>query len=155
MTSPVTIVAGQKILASDFDAYENATAVWANWTPTLTNLTLGSGVLVAKYQQVGKTVDYRFKFRYGAGSAVGTAPRFTLPVAPHSTYTADEDNLGTGQLLDAATQLRAAIVYLVSGSTVEIAAFGSTGAKASITATVPWTWGSADALTAWGRYEAA
>lgn len=137
------------------DIHTALTAAWTTWVPILTNITAGNGVQVAKYRQLGKTVDYRWKFRLGTTSAIGTAPRFTLPVAPHAEYVADEDRLGTGQLLDAATQLRDAIIYLISGSTVEIAAFGSTGSKASITSLVPWTWGTSDTLMASGTYEAA
>src|SRR5258706_593917 len=62
-------------------ALHGATDAWTTWSPTLTNLTLGSGALTAKYRQVGKTVDIRGRFVYGIGSAVGTDPSFTLPVA--------------------------------------------------------------------------
>ena len=41
------------------------------WTPTLTNLTLGNGAVVARYQLAGDTCNFRFRFTLGSTSAVG------------------------------------------------------------------------------------
>src|SRR5690348_3539726 len=78
--------AGHAIIATDLDAYENATAAWVAWVPTLTNLTLGNGTQVANYRQVGKTVDFIWTLLLGSTSAVGTVPSFTLPVAPSTNW---------------------------------------------------------------------
>lgn len=129
---------------------------WLDWSPTLTNLTVGTGgFLLARYRQFGKTVHYRFKFRFGAGSAVGTGPRFTLPVPLHATYVVDEDRLGSGQLLDSGIALRDAIGYMIATDTVLIGAFNATGTKTDVTAAAPWAWGTNDTIMMAGTYEAA
>lgn len=133
-------------------------AAWTDWVPTLTNLTKGSGTVVARYMQVGKTVHWYFQFVFGAGSAVGTNPMFTLPVAPAAHYTSSasafEGFPGTVHLTDSATAARQGHVSL-SGSTVTVTFWNSTPTLAQVTSTAPWTWAVGDAITAWGTYEAA
>jgi hypothetical protein len=153
-----TIPAGSRLLAEDLLAITSLLDdAWSTWTPTLTNLTLGSGVIVARYKQIGRRVDYRFRFTLGAGSAVGTSPRFTLPVAPIASpaYVTFNDPLGDGQLADTGTANRRASVHMSSGSTVEIYSYSTTGVLTVITATVPHTWASTDVIAISGTYEAA
>ena len=128
---------------------------WTTWVPTLTNLTLGSGSLTARFRQVHKTLDYKFRFIYGSGSAVGTAPRFTLPFTPHAQYTASNDVIGQATLLDSGTQNRQGVAMVVSGSTVEIFDVNSSGSHATITASSPWTWTTNDSLSVSGTIELA
>jgi hypothetical protein len=54
---------------------------WTTWTPTLT-FTLGNGSTIARYQQVGKTINGYFKLTWGSTSAFNGQLAFTLPVAP-------------------------------------------------------------------------
>lgn len=131
---------------------------WTTWVPTLTNLTQGNGTVTAKYQQVGKAVRYRFKFKLGSTSAVGTSPKFTLPVAPNAEYVADEDRIGVVTLLDPSVNLYDGYPRFSGGSTVEISALNASGANVTVTpisATVPHTWGTADSMTAYGTYDVA
>lgn len=130
---------------------------WSDWTPTLTNLTLGSGAVIARYKQMGKTVHYRFRFILGAGSAVGTSPRFTLPVAPVASpaYVTFNDPMGDAQLADTGTANRRGSIILSSGSTVEIYSYSTTGVLTVITAAVPHGWASTDVIAAQGVYESA
>lgn len=142
-------------LAGFSTSINNMESAWSPWTPTLTNLTLGNGSVVARYLQVGKTVEWRFKFTLGSTSAVGSTPQFTLPAAPHANYSAYTDSMGTGALRDASSGvLRAAQVWLASGSTVQINRWSSE-ATADITATAPWTWATSDVIAVRGTYEAA
>ena len=134
-----------------------ATSAWSTWVPTLTNLTLGNGTQTARYRQLGQTVDYYWSLLLGSTSAVGTTPRFTLPVAPASFY----GSLTTGfpgnfHLLDAGTAHRQGMVQFDSGSTVQLAYWDATPTLQGITSTTPWTWTTSDALTVFGgTYEAA
>lgn len=131
------------------------TAAWTVWTPTLTSLTLGSGTVTARYRQVGKTVDYRFKFTLGAGSAVASGPRFTLPVQQAAYLAATIDPFGRGTLGDASTNSYACEVRISSGTTVEIVGIGTAGIHTAVTSTVPFTWGTGDTISVAGSYEAA
>jgi len=144
-----------KLLIWDGSAYEELFPTsWTTWTPTLTNLTQGSGAVTARYLKIGKTLQWRFKFVYGAGSAVGSQPRFTLPFTPHSSYNATQDILGKGTLLDGGTANNPAIARLVSGSTIEI--FRETDTShATINSGSPWTWTNDDSLSVSGTIELA
>lgn len=127
---------------------------WVTWTPTLTNLTLGNGTQIAVYQKTGKRVDFFWKFILGSsGSAVGTAPTFTLPFAPSTDWAVTSNttfpihtflvDAGTGEGPGAAR---------VSGSVVSLFCRTSVTAIANITATVPFTWTTGDGLVACGTY---
>lgn len=138
-------------------ALHGVTDAWIAWTPTLTNLTLGNGVMAASYSQSNKTVDFRFKFTLGTTSAVGTGPSFTLPVQPNAAYAAFVDPLGQGQLRTSAgatTRQATIFVSTLSVSTVQIIGYTTTGTQLTVTATAPHTWVSTDVLTCTGRYEA-
>lgn len=128
---------------------------WSTWTPTLTNLTVGSTLITARYRRVGKTVDFRFKFKFSSGAVVGTAPAFTLPAAPHSSYTVTEDLLGDVELYDNATAHRRGHLKLTAASTVEVSYYDVDCALAQVNATTPQTWASGDSISAWGTYETA
>lgn len=140
------------------DAWQTAVALgaWVSWTPTLTSLTLGSGTMVAKYVRTGRTIDFRFVFRYGAGSAVGTNPRFSLPVAMHADYTTNADwaSFGDVHFQDATASSKRGQLWVTDSTTARLIAFSSESAV-EVTATVPFTWASGDAIWAYGTYEAA
>lgn len=133
------------------------TSSWSTWSPTLTNLTLGTGTQVARYRQSGKTVDYYWQWIYGAGSAVGTTPSFTLPVAPAAHYSTGRTGAfpGTVHLLDNGVTERQGGVKISTGSTLVITYWTAAPAQADITNAAPWTWAAADGFTIFGSYEAA
>lgn len=154
-----TIPAGSRLLAEDLLAntseVDNAIGAWTTWTPTLSNLTLGNGTVVARYKLIGKTLHYHFRFTLGSTSAVGTGPAFTLPFTPHSSYVAFTDNVGDGMLRDnSASQYRAGgWLTTTSGTTVQI--FHSSTTTVTVTATVPFTWAVGDSLVCSGSIELA
>jgi hypothetical protein len=133
------------------------------WTPSLSNITQGSGGLItARYKAAmgetsGGMLYYRFKFVLGTGSAIGTAPRFTLPETIHGGYVAGVDEIGNGMLLDNGTANRQASVWVssVGVNTAQIYAYGTTGQHVIINATTPWTWASGDVLSVSGFIELA
>lgn len=121
---------------------------WTTWAPTLTNLTLGSGgTLTARYRRLGKgDFALRFKFIFGAGSAVGTDPQFTLPsgILLSSAYAA-ADLVGVASLTDSGTAVRRGGVDLLGSGTLRLVQFSSE-VVTSITSTSPWTWTTSDVL---------
>lgn len=136
---------------------------WASWTPTITNLTLGSGSVTATYIQIGKTVHCKFRFIYGAGSAVGTGPYFTLPVtASSSGYSAVAGAApfqGTGWILDSSSSTPLLAIPLSRSTTtciIRLIGVAGTYANANeITSTVPITWATGDEIGVHFSYEAA
>jgi hypothetical protein len=132
---------------------------WQDWSPTLANLTLGSGTVVARYQVVAGTVIGYFIFTLGSGSAVGTAPTFTLPVTASASYTTGgPTQIGTAKLVDTGTASFIGHLFLSTTSIAAIQVLTASGTfvgAATVTATVPHTWASTDVLTAAFVYEAA
>lgn len=156
-----SFTAGQPVFGSDLqtlaDIATAVTAAWTTWSPTLTNLTQGSGTVIAKYRRLGKTVNFSFRFIYGAGSAVGTEPAFTLPATPAAGYVSalfDDIPIGYGRILDSGTTLRPAEVFVFSGSTATIRYVEPTNNNmVAINSTTPWTWAAGDSLVVSGTYE--
>lgn len=125
------------------------TSAWSSWSPSLTNLTQGSGTLSGKYRRVGQTVDFRLLFVFGVGSAVGTNPTTTLPVTPHTDYITSNLSNGIGdvRILDvSAGGLFNTNHFYYAGSSTWII---------NISSTTPMTWATGDQLLIRGNYEAA
>lgn len=154
-----SFLAGERLKASELANVSTLltalTDDWTTWSPTLANLTVGSGTLTTEYKRLGKTVDWRFRFLYGSGSAVGTAPSFTLPVTPHASYSTPYFGMGAGMMLDSGTTTRQAVLSMNTLGTVVIEWLNATPAQATITSSAPWTWTTNDSIYLWGRYEAA
>lgn len=135
-----------------------ASEPWTAYTPTFTNLTVGSGTLEAAYYRIGRTIHYRIKWVFGVGSAVGTSPAYTLPVTPHATYTATYPMHNNFHMLDSGTTVFSGTTEFGSGVIVNMLASGAGAAvvdRTPITATVPMTWATGDTIFITGTYEAA
>lgn len=124
-----------------------------DYTPTLTNLTVGSGGnVLARYQRRWKRMLTDFSFVYGTGSSVGTTPTVSLPVSmadPHGM--AAIASIGRASLLDAPSTAQVdGLVRLAGGGTTytihAAAASGSWVAAQTITSSNPWTWASPDRI---------
>lgn len=149
------------------DALTAATDHLSTWSPTTTNLTLGTGgTLTARHTRLNNgRVRYRVVATLGTSfSFSGGTPTFTLPVAPHSTYVVN-NIIGTAHLHDTGTGVFNGVVDLSSLSGNGVARFLAWGAAASastvpiqaqfVTSTFPHTWAATDILVAEGEYEPA
>ena len=133
--------------------------IWKPWTPTLANLTLGNGVVIARYRQIGKDVKGRFKFTLGSTSAVGTSPTFTTPVTASSTA-ADSDGppIGVAYAKEVGANTYPSVVHLATTTTIAILTQNATATNVqaqAISAMVPFTWATTDVLSATFTFEAA
>lgn len=154
-----TFLAGELPDADKFTELSNLglalTGAWTTWTPTLTNLTKGNGTVVARYRQIGKTLDYFFRFTLGSTSAVGTSPQFTFPATLSSSYGGSGDLMGQVLLTDTGTANRFGSVLYGSSTTGLIYSYSTTGILTTITATVPHTWANTDVISVSGTVELA
>lgn len=152
------LAANDAFFKADYDARELA---WASWTPTWTNLTVGSGTVTAKYKQIGKTIHFYVRFVYGSGSSVSNDPRFTLPVTVSSTFYADTSagsRLWPAHIEDNGTQTYFGVTSLYSTSSMRLLVLNVASTylqNSQVTSTVPMTWTSGDSFTVTGTYEAA
>lgn len=142
---------------NDGDLIDNIPALtgpWATWVPTLANLTLGNGTMTARFQEVGQSVDWYWQFLLGSTSAVGTAPSFTLPAVPGTHYPFTNPQFpGQVHVLDTGIAERQGALKLAASGVVTMAFWNATPALATISATTPFTFGTGDYLTAWGKFE--
>ncbi len=133
---------------------------WQSFTPTWSNLTVGNAIQSFHFMQVGKLVVFHGFITLGSSSSVGNGPSFSLPVAasgyigtasgvPYIGLAEFEDhtNAGYAGLLSlSGPTLALPVVQLASGTYVQIATLSST---------VPATWGTGDEFRFSGHYEAA
>jgi len=125
---------------------------WTSYTPTLTNMTVGNGVVAAYYQKIGKTVFVWFRFDFGSTSSMGSNPRISLPVNSVRTKYGQ-----TGVIADLGTASYQTVLDIGSNKCdfYVIQANGTYANWNSITSTVPMTWGNGDYLDVSFYYEAA
>jgi hypothetical protein len=128
---------------------------WTTFTPTLTNITIGNGGITARYQQVGKTVNFQIGLSLGTTSSVSGFLQMTLPViaanaGAYSTLLYD-DSAATwyeGYFRNNAAGNADMYLYVILTN-------GTYGAYSLSGNTVPFTWAAGDYLIIRGSYEAA
>lgn len=163
-TRPTTPYQGQEIFETDTNllkvwsgaAWEDVvlTGAWATWTPTWTNLTVGNGTTIAKYQKTGRVVTFRIKFTLGSTSTVGTSPVYTLPVTAAADYIA-EWPIGKAVLTDSGVKSYNGDVQIQTTTQGNVRYDDGAGSWSNVSATVPFTWGTGDYIQLSGFYESA
>jgi len=165
-TTPKTDFApGDILTAAEMNAIgENLDAVgdaWTSYTPTWTNVTLGSATQDCAYRLTGKTVDVRIRLVLN-GSTITGDPEATLPNGETMrTYGVTRFPLGLAGMFDTSagstnmgwvtpsstTYARVRFAVLNAGVT-----YGST---TSLSSTVPFTWANGDELLGYFTFEIA
>ncbi len=130
---------------------------WSDYTPTLTNITIGNGTMAARSAEIGDTVFVEFDLAFGSTSAMGTSPVISLPFARSSKYADNNYLIGHAYLLDSGTQrysgnLRSLALGMLIQAEASAATYVTTP---SVTATVPFTWTTGDAVHGQAVYEKA
>ena len=152
MANPFPFVANSILTAAQLNAIGES---GISYTPALTNITLGNGVLSAKYVRVNKFIFGQIKFVLGSTSAIGSTPTFGLPVtgatvvgeAPCQVYCLD-----SGVAFYFAGGLMGTTV--ITPVTMQTAGTYLTNSS-NFTATVPFTWATNDYISISFCYEAA
>lgn len=156
-TTPRTFVTAEVETAAIFnaevrDAITGIQAAWTTWSPTLTNLTLGNGTLVSKYQRIGKNILFYFDLTLGSTSTVGAGPTFTWPVAG---LTVSAVRAMEVRLYDTSAGLYYTGTTYAETTTAGSMAYRTGTSLSAIGATSPFTWATGDILHCHGTYEAA
>ena len=148
-----TMLVGDSTAATGL-SYKSATTLypWANWTPTLSGVTVGNGSVVARYQKIGKLVNISFNFTLGTTSAVTGRFFFSQPssssgIRPVSSYL----NLAGASFATPSIGFTG-----ISGSNCYvdcITASGTYAGGASLSSTVPFTWTTGSEIVVWASYE--
>jgi hypothetical protein len=140
-------------------------SAWQTWTPTLTNITLGTGSTVTgAYSQVGKKVTARLVVVLGTGGALTGTAAFTLPVTAQATYGTNVSKIGEALYEDVGVAAVFGSVYATNASNVasttsaRMGVYNAAGTYLGDTgtsATIPFTFGAGDKLSCFIIYEAA
>ena len=129
---------------------------WTTWTPTTGGITLGSGVIVARWSQVGNIAFCNFTFTLAAGSAITAGVTVTGPVTGFGYGTALAP--GTARLTDAGTASFTGAVIQNSTTVFEIRSVKADmadGQYEALSSTNPFTWTATDIIGASWFYEVA
>jgi hypothetical protein len=141
-------------LANLADSATGIESAWTAYTPTITNLTLGNGVLVARYKKIGKTVFVEARVVFGSTTSISGSPIFYLPSNQNLPLNGRANvvildsgaNYFKGMSADVSTNNFYIYAELASGSYVSYA---------SISSTVPMTWATNDTISISFFYEEA
>lgn len=137
---------------------------WQTFSPTWTNLTPGNGVGNYKYMQIGKTVFFRIRFKFGTTSTMGSIPLVTYPVPPldindGSSTTEFSAIIGSSIFKDDSVgSAYNGVVYFKNATNMQPATIDTSGALSlgqTVDATSPFTWATSDLIQLTGMYEAA
>ena len=126
---------------------------WQTWTPTYTNISVGNGTVVARYQQIGKLVNVEFRLSFGSTTTISAPARITVPVSINLSQYFSFSGVAIDQGV-AAYQLW---IDPPNASLFEFLiplANGTYLTPTSVSATVPFTFGNTDAITMRATYEA-
>lgn len=128
------------------------------WTPTYVNLTIGNGVVVSRYIQLGDDVRGYFHFTLGDSSSVGTTPTISTPVTASASYVLINNWIGGAMLNDSGSEGIIGSVRLETVDTMQAVSAFVTGTHirhAGITSTSPFTWTTGDSINFSFGFEAA
>lgn len=126
-----------------------------NYTPTWTNLTIGSGTNTFSFKMIGKLVIVRVKLTLSS-TTVGTNPQFSVPVNEAAFYsTASLDYVGACTLADTGTAFYQGGLTFRSANKIAVVAANASGTYSAwndVTATAPHTWANTDVITGTAQY---
>ncbi len=145
-------------------AYVDAVGLWTAYTPTLTNLTLGNGSIVARYCKIGKKVSVYIMYKGGSTSSMGSVPTFSLPATASSgyafggDYTISPTNIGTGRITEGGSTQGYVDIRLQSSTSISpvLLTADATYVRAlNISSSVPMSWSSSSSMFMQFTYEEA
>lgn len=153
-TTPRTWVSGEVVTAAHMnaevrDALTGIQAAWTEYTPTLTNITLGNGTMTARYWRVGKTITVNFVFAAGTTTTYAAG---SLGISTPTTMNTVGGANGVAYCHNGSTATRNPGVIIQNSTTQVGFQFGA--GVAGATNLIPFTWGTAAALTGTFTYEA-
>lgn len=153
MESRATLLEGRTtILEEDNFTIFTDFGAWTAYTPALTNVTLGNGTLIGRYQRFGRKVTATVSFTLGTTSDITSFCYFGLPFQEYNPGGAP-GFVGACWGQDASTAFRATGVVSTSSSSV-FPMLGGSGGALHVSNTWPWDWTTSDYIAFTITYEA-
>lgn len=131
------------------------------WIPTYEALTIGNGVVEARFQKVGNVVWFYWSLVFGTTSTMGAQPRVSFPIEanlPADDYGDGHNTIGTAAFDDATADPMIGVVHAHSSTFFKIKYITPAGAgirSSNVGATSPFTWTTDDRISVQGSYEVA
>lgn len=129
---------------------------WFAFSPTLTNVTEGSGTKAARFTILGgKTLITKGSFTLGAGSSIGGVVAVSYPVTISGTGINSEGHVGYGTATDSGNAVYPINCYNAGTTTFQLVAHNKSaggnytvtnGGSDRVTTTIPFTFGSGDSF---------
>jgi hypothetical protein len=133
-------------------------ATWESYTPTFVNITVGNGVLVARYSRINKNVNVVFKLTCGSTTVIGGGGgiSMSLPVTATTTaYALGAHLIGTASSFDQSAGTNYQTWVRIDSSTTVAFGYMTSFRYQEIFGTGPMTWAVNDVLSGTFSYEAA
>lgn len=147
-TPPTTVATGAPLTSTAYNAQvvtnlQILGGALTSYTPTLTNITLGTGsTVVAKAALVGKLLLCKGRITFGTSGALTGAPRVSLPATIQDYIVNTSLAVGTCWDNSASASFHRFVVAATSTSITWQDASGT-----ALSATVPFTWAVNDWLS--------
>jgi len=156
-STPRTWVAGEVVTAAEMntevrDAFTGIQAAWGGWTPTWTNLTVGNGSLVPRFNRIGATIFGRLLLTWGSTTSSAGVIRFTLPSAPVTAGSNLFCPIGHAYIFDTSAGTKFYRKLSLDGANSSVTLTDDSFVQVSNT--VPMTWATGDTLAISFTYEA-
>lgn len=129
--------AGDRILADDIAALGSTLTAF---TPTWTNLTVGSGTQDCAYRTRGAWVDARYLLTWGSTTSISGIVTATLPVAALASAVF----IATAVYRDSSASTQYHGLVSPSGGALRLMTFASP--RADISSSAPFTWATSDTM---------
>lgn len=129
---------------------------WSSWSPSYTNITIGSGTTVAQYIQIGKTIFFNWQLLLNT-TTINDNISVSLPVTAASRYgTANMTNaIGTGYYNDITASQYPLVVTIEASTTVFKVRVDVQGTPDTGSTNNPVAEANGDTYSVSGFYEAA
>jgi hypothetical protein len=142
MATPFPFTTGQVLTAAQM----NSIGETVSYTPALTNITLGNGTMSTRYVLINNFVHYEGKITFGSTTSISGTPQIALP------FTAAQSFQIAGNIVyaDSGVATFSGLPIMVGTGTIYlyIANYATAyGNEVSVSATVPFTWGTSDSIT--------
>ncbi len=136
--------------------YGSPVTDWVSYTPTVSNITLGTGgTVTGLWRRVGDTMEFQSTVALGTGGSFSTGAGHTLPIGYSvdlNKLTSPDDNdvaVGSATGIDISTSTYWPLVVEYTAARNQIEWNSPTGLGA-VSATVPWTWAAGDVIKSKG-----
>ena len=145
-----------KILDATITPAKMSATAWSTWVPVWTNLTVGNGVVVARYLRLGNLLFYVVRVTLGSTSSINGDVSCTLPV--NALVSGSQYYRGYGIYVDAGVNVYEGETFIASTGGVSFYVNNVAYTylqRDTLSATKPHTWANTDILAGGGWYEVA